>query len=277
MPAEREKPISAKGEKEMTTTHLRIAISGTYSTGKTTTTEALSIATGIPRTDALTARQITLDLFPGKRFQDLTASNLLALGLRRLEERIQSEAVQQSGYISDGSVLHEWIYGQARLRVGINPGAPPLTRARTGISGIPAKPFLRQYLSAYGHVVKARARQQYDAFVHLPLESTMDPDGHRPVSEKYRRVSDEMLRAAPAELGITCHVVGGSVRDRLARIIDIFGLPVEVDVDEAIALAGERLRRGREALAERQLASLPARSTRKARISGRPPNRPSFL
>jgi len=47
-----------------------------------------------------------------------------------------------------------------------------------------------------------------------------------------------MLRAAPAELGITCHVVGGSVRDRLARIIDIFGLPpgphkVKIDLVDA--------------------------------------------
>jgi hypothetical protein len=244
----------------MTTAHLRLAISGTYSTGKTTTTEALSIATGIPRTDALTARQITLDLFPGRRFQDLTTGDLLALGLRRLEERIQSEAAAQGGYISDGSVLHEWIYGEARLRVGINPGAAPLARALQGISGIPAKPFLRRYLSAYGHVVQARAREQYDAFVHLPLESTMDPDGHRPLSEKYRRVSDVMLRAAPIDLGIGCHVVGGTLRDRIHQIIDIFGLPVAVDVDEAIALADDRIRRGREALAERQLASLPARS-----------------
>jgi len=62
----------------------RLAVSGTYSSGKTTTSEALSIATGIPRTDALTAREITVDLFPGRQFHELSAADLLALGLRRL-------------------------------------------------------------------------------------------------------------------------------------------------------------------------------------------------
>jgi hypothetical protein len=56
----------------MSGSELRLAVSGTYSSGKTTTSEALSIATGIPRTDALTAREITVNLFPGRRFHELS-------------------------------------------------------------------------------------------------------------------------------------------------------------------------------------------------------------
>ena len=41
---------------------LRLVISGTYSTGKTTTATALSIATGLPLIDALSAREILTDL-----------------------------------------------------------------------------------------------------------------------------------------------------------------------------------------------------------------------
>jgi hypothetical protein len=66
----------------MPATRIRLAVSGTYSSGKTTTTEALSVATGIPRTDALTAREIVVDLLPRKRFQELSAAELLMLGLR---------------------------------------------------------------------------------------------------------------------------------------------------------------------------------------------------
>lgn len=69
----------------------RIVISGTYSTGKTTTTTALSLATGIPLINALSAREILTDLYPGRRFQDMTLDELLALGLKRLEERIRAE------------------------------------------------------------------------------------------------------------------------------------------------------------------------------------------
>jgi AAA domain len=102
---------------------LPLAVSGTYSTGKTTTTEALSLATGIPRTHAMTAREILQELTPGKQLEELSASELTALGLRRLEERIHNEAAQPGSFVADGSVIHEWIYGAARMQIGINPNA----------------------------------------------------------------------------------------------------------------------------------------------------------
>lgn len=63
---------------------IRLVISGTYSTGKTTTATALSIATGIPLINALSAREILTDLYPGRRFQDMNATELMALGLKDL-------------------------------------------------------------------------------------------------------------------------------------------------------------------------------------------------
>ncbi|WP_252895227.1 AAA family ATPase [Fructilactobacillus florum] len=68
-----------------------IVISGTYSTGKTTTTTALSIATGIPMINALSAREILTSLYPGLRFQDMNMKELIALGLYRFKERIKAE------------------------------------------------------------------------------------------------------------------------------------------------------------------------------------------
>ena len=119
---------------------VRIAVSGSYGSGKTTTAEALAIATGIPRTDALTARELIVDLLPGKRFQELAATELYTLALRRFEERVQGEAEQPGSRISDGSVLHEWVYGEARMRVGINPGAPLAHRVAKRVVGLRAKP-----------------------------------------------------------------------------------------------------------------------------------------
>ncbi len=234
---------------------LRLAVSGTYSSGKTTTSEALSVATGLPRTDALTAREIVVDLIPGKRFADLDAGDLLALGLRRLEERIQGESQQTGSFISDGSVLHEWIYGEARMVLGINPGAPLLHRAAKRVVGLPMKPFMRRYLHAYGVVAKARAQRQYDAFVHLPVEFEMAADGHRPVSEKYRIVADHMLIRTLDELAIPYHVVRGTVVQRVERIVELFDLPRMMPIDEAVEIADERIRASREMVAERQLAA----------------------
>jgi hypothetical protein len=101
---------------------LKLAISGTYSTGKSTTTEALSIATGIPRTHAKTSRELLVDLVPGKTVMELSAMELVKLGLRRFEERVHNEA-GEGPFISDGGVFHEWVYFEARMQVGINPGA----------------------------------------------------------------------------------------------------------------------------------------------------------
>jgi hypothetical protein len=237
----------------MNDTGLRLAVSGTYSSGKTTTTEALSIATGIPRTDALSAREIVVDLMPSKQFQELGSGELLTLGLRRLAERIDGEASQRGAFISDGSVLHEWVYGEARLVLGINPGAPWPHRAVKRVTGLPAKPFVRQYLHSYGVVVKERAKRLYDAFVHLPIEFQMDADGHRPVSEAYRDLTDSILRRTLDELSIPYHEVGGPIQVRVEKIMDLFDLPVVVPVDEAIEVAKDRIRRSRETVADRMI------------------------
>lgn len=239
---------------------IRLAVSGSYSSGKTTTAESLSVATGIPRTDALTAREIVVDLLPRKQFQELSAAELLMLGLRRFEERVQGEAQQDGSFIADGSVLHEWVYGEARMRVGINPGAPLLHRAAKRIVGVTAKPYFKQYIDMYGTVTKERAKRVYDVFIHLPVEFDMRKDGHRPVSEKYRRVSDQLLIEALEELEIPYHVVGGTVHERVQRTIELLDLPVVVPVDEAIAIATDRIERSREMVAERLIANQAPKS-----------------
>ncbi|HET6483006.1 MAG TPA: ATP-binding protein [Actinoplanes sp.] len=219
---------------------LRLAISGTYSTGKSTTTEALSLATGVPRTHAKTSRELLIDLVPGKTVMDLNAMELVKLGLRRFEERVHNEA-GPGPFISDGGVFHEWVYFEARMRVGINPGAPWWVSAIKTVAGLPVKHFYQRYTDTLGDITKARAKRLYDAYVHLPVEFDMHPDGHRPVSEKFRRLSDDLLIEALEDMGLPYHVVGGSIPDRLAKIIDLFELPTVMPLDKAIEEAEQRV------------------------------------
>lgn len=219
----------------------RLAVSGTYSTGKTTTTEALSIATGIPRTHAKTARELLMEDLPGKQLEELSAAELIQLGLRRLEERIHHEAAQTGSFISDGSVIHEWVYGDVRMRLGINPSAGGFHRMMNEVAGLPVKRFYKSYMKAYGAVVKSRARRLYDAYVHLPVEFELVSDNHRPVSESFRHSSDQLLLSTIEEMGIPCHVVRGSVKERLEQIMDRFDFPEVVPLDEAIDIAQTRV------------------------------------
>ncbi|WP_260847711.1 ATP-binding protein [Vibrio cholerae] len=108
---------------------MKIAISGTYSTGKTTLTEALSIATQVPRTQARTMREILPDAVPGKTLEQCNPAELLNLGLSRLSERVVNEERCGDKFFSDGSCLHEWVYGAARLETGINPNDGDLVLA----------------------------------------------------------------------------------------------------------------------------------------------------
>jgi hypothetical protein len=233
-----------------------IVVSGTYSTGKTTTTMTLSLATGIPMINALSAREILVSLYPEREFQHMSSTELLALGLKRMEERIREEAIiRASGnsFISDGSVLNEWIYGTVRMKVGINPGAPFLQRFVKAIMGFAAKPFFRRYLSAYGQVTSIHAKAWYTHVVHLPIEFPMDPDGHRPVSEKYRTLSDVEMQKTFETLGMPVYVVTGSVAQRVEKIMGLLDLPQIKPIEEAEAEAREVLSSNSEALAKKMI------------------------
>lgn len=213
---------------------MKLAISGTYSSGKTTTSIALSHLTGIPRTHAKTMREILPEALPGKRLEDCTAPELFQLGMRRYTERAVHESHLPDGFVSDGSSIHEWVYGKIRVQVGINPGDEPA--APTDPTG--ELRFFEEVIDNMGAAMKQHAKRTYDAFVHLPVEFPLVSDGHRPVSERFRAMSDELLLTTLDEYGIPYHVVGGTIEDRLTRIVEIFGFPTVRTVAEAVALAG---------------------------------------
>jgi hypothetical protein len=217
---------------------MKLAISGTYCTGKTTTSIALAHLTGIPRTHAKTMREILPEAFPGKTLEECTGPELFELGIRRYVERAVHESHLPDGFVSDGSSLHEWVYGTVRMSVGIHPddGEPKpeaIAQAR----------LFAEVIKHFGAVVKQHASRTYDAFVHLPVEFPLVADGHRPVSERFRQLSDQMLRDTLAELGIPHQVVGGTIPQRLTRIVELYDLPTVCGVDEAIAAAQAELAR----------------------------------
>lgn len=223
------------------TRRLRLAISGTYSTGKTTTTEALSLWVGLPRTHAQTMREILGEVLPGKALEDCRMPELFQLGILRYTERAIREATMSGSFVSDGSALHEWVYGKARMVVGINPNDGRLRRTIRAVMVAPYKKVLTDINEAFGAVVKRHAKRSYDEFIHLPVEFPLVKDGHRPVSEEFRALSDQLLKDILTELGIKFHVVGGSLKHRLTRIAEIYGLAPVMPIEQAISEAKTRV------------------------------------
>jgi hypothetical protein len=219
---------------------VKLAISGTYSAGKTTTSIALSRLTGIPRTSARTMREILPKILPGRRLEDCTIPELLQLGMTRFTERAVHESKLPDGFISDGSALHEWVYGKVRVQVGLHPGRP---ESSGGFRSAAERDFFEQVMDAMGAVMRRHAVDAYDAFAHLPIEFPLSADGHRPVSEEFRARTDELLFDTLRQARIPVRVVGGSLADRLASIVRAFDLPAVMPVDEAIGLARAEMSR----------------------------------
>jgi len=216
---------------------MRIAISGTYSTGKTTTSYALSFLTGIQRTHAQTMREILPIIHPGKRLEDCNPAELYELGIRRLTERVRCEAELKDGFISDGSALHEWVYGRARLKVGLNPNEKGLKKVYSRIRLLPYTVPMSDFIGDYSRLVKEYTSAAYDLFIHLPIEFPIVKDGHRPVNEKFRILSNEYLLETLSELKIPFFEIKGSVEERLKKIIEKLSLPVRMPLEEAAVLA----------------------------------------
>src|SRR5919198_5674416 len=100
---------------------MNLSISGTYSVGKTLTSMALAHLTGIPRTAALTMRELLPISIPGKTLEECNGAEIIMLITRRIQGRAVAESHLGADFISDGSSLHEWAYATVRVKVGINP------------------------------------------------------------------------------------------------------------------------------------------------------------
>jgi len=216
---------------------MKLAVSGTYSSGKTLTSYALSHYTGIPRTRARTMRELLPFAVPGKTLEECTGAELIQLIVRRHVERAVHESHLKGGFISDGSSLQEWIYGSVRVFVGINPNASVGLDDLSNVERTPELDFFDAAMQQLGVAFKEHVRGTYDAFVHLPNVLTLDADGHRPVNERFRSMADEQIVRVVDELGIPRHGVNGTLEERVTAIADLFDLRPVRPVEKAVELA----------------------------------------
>jgi hypothetical protein len=193
---------------------VRIAVVGAYGAGKTTLITAATARTGLPAAHGTPMRD-PLGSRP-KPLEEATEPELVQLVVRRHAERLLAEAAHPKGFLSDGSLLHEWVYATVRLAVGLHPGAD------TG-PGIPAAapgtPY-RDVLDHLGREFLHRALASYDVFVHLPVEFPLG-DEPPPISEHFRALSDRLLLDTLAAAGADVHILTGGVDERLDGLIGL--------------------------------------------------------
>ena len=218
---------------------MKLAISGTYSSGKTRTTMALSHYTGMPRTLARTIREIMPDAVPGKRLADVTPAEFLQIMIRA--------ATRPGGGGSPVQRLHlgRLLAAGMAVRGGsgdARDGTPARQRGWNGVADREPDPemaFFEQVVAQFGHAFKQHVKNTFDVFVHLQHELPIANDGHRPMNERFRTTIDEMLLATLDELEIPYHIVSGDFASRMETVVGLLGLPTVRSLPEAIALANE--------------------------------------
>jgi nicotinamide riboside kinase len=64
-----------------------------------------------------------------------------------------------------------------------------------------------------------RYAAEFDLFLYMPLEIPLTPDGHRPTDEGYRRKVDAELRSLMAKAGVQIVEISGDVDARVAQAL----------------------------------------------------------
>jgi hypothetical protein len=169
----------------------------------------------------------------GKHIWDWTPGELIQLTVERFAERMLNEASQTAGFVSDGSILHEYVFAKLRLVVGPNPPSdePIAQRYRSNITAA-----LEDIADNIGLLAAHHASTAYDVFFHLPIEFGLAAD-NQPINENFRRLSDEVLLPILDEVGVPVHTVSGTPGERLEKVLAVTGLPTVMDIDTAVLAA----------------------------------------
>lgn len=192
---------------------MKIAITGTHSTGKTTLAHACSESIGLPFVRGDTIKETVETLFPGKKLDELSAEESWALERAGLTNRINAEQ-QQNEFVSDGCTINSIAY--ALMECG------DTVETRDGFD---------EFCTA------ARSNaQSYTHWIYLPPEISLEDDGFRPRSNGFRHGVDEKIRTLLQDFPF--YAITGSVERRVEQIRQIVGVQKSSKWDNYVAFEG---------------------------------------
>lgn len=192
---------------------MKVAVVGAYGAGKSTLASRIAERAGLPIARGTPMRDPAGG--PTKPLADAEPAELIQLVVRRYVERVEVEARNPRGFVSDGSLLHEWVYATVRFAVGTHPvaGVDLASANRT------SSPYA-EVVAALGPEIAERAARAYDLVVHLPVEFPLN-DVVQPISEPFRDLSDALMLRTLAAFGVTVHTITGPVDARLSALADL--------------------------------------------------------
>jgi len=198
---------------------VRIAVTGAPGTGRGTVCAALALATG------LDCASVADELAAPR--SDRRLARTVEAAIRGFEQRVDGEARLPGGYVSDGSVLHEWAVAEATRRT--TPRRHWLLNPRD----LPYRIFEERFLLAQRRIVARYANATYDGFVHLRLPEEVTEDG----DSATRETVDRLLLTALQDSNLPYLVIGGSLEQIVTQVAGMFALPQHIPVGDAVSAA----------------------------------------
>lgn len=187
---------------------MRLAIVGAYGAGKTTLARALHRATGRPvapvgpMADPERGRHLPL--------ARCTLAQVFQLSLRRHDERARHESALGASLVSDGSLLHEWVYLQVLARWPDPPAPPPDDPAHAACVAHLADHAIAETTQVLG--------DRYDLVVHLAPERPLPPGA--PISTAFQHALDGATRAALTRADVAVVHARGTLTARVRTVLD---------------------------------------------------------
>jgi hypothetical protein len=192
---------------------MRLAITGAYGSGKSTLADAAAQRFDLQLTPIPPMRN---PLGVTAEATACTPEQLAELVVRRLIDRTGAESAQHS--VSDGSLLHDWVFAKTLILHGAQP--------RSGMETSPAgRRAVQETLGPMRRGLLARLASHYDVVVHLPIEFAMT-EPSPPINETFRERTDCYLLEELENAGIRPYTVAGALPARVDRLHDLLGVRV---------------------------------------------------
>lgn len=203
----------------------KIAVAGSYGTGKTMTSLALSRILDLPRAHVENIDSLYFKIYgKNKNPKEYSTAELLSLGLARFHSRIKQE--DPGGFISDGSVFNEIAYGEARIAMS--------ERKAGSFKGFLHKEIYKDYRRRLYRTITDYGRNAYNNLFYLRI--TPVPGGLSKNSIVFQEYFEKTLFRLFDENNIEYRVLEGSVETFIPEILSSlgFGLPEGYDLKQII-------------------------------------------
>lgn len=171
----------------------RIAIVGSFSTGKTTLAEAAAPKLGLPLLPE-TAREIVAEGF--KLDKDVTVEAEVLIFLRQYRNELT-----HPGFISDRSLIDVMAYASWVLENSERRKEFALWDACVDIASL-------------------QLRSTYTDVFYLPIEFDIVPDGLRPMDPEFQADIDRRIMGLLQHHDVVYRTLTGSVEDRVSALIE---------------------------------------------------------